>query len=161
MTKRVLFPGSFDPCTLGHLDLIQRACRQFDEVVVAVGVNVEKKTLFGGDERVELLEAMVAGLMGVRVVQFSGLTVRCAERESCQAILRGVRNATDFEYELQMGLTNRVLAPDLETICLFPDQRFTHLSSRLIREVYRFGGETLEFLAPAVSARMKEKFRVD
>lgn len=159
-SRRILYPGSFDPCTRGHLDLIARAARVFDEVVVAVGTNVAKEGgLFSTEERVALLEESLAGSPGVRVVAFGGLAVACAREQGCGTILRGVRNGSDLELELQMGLTNRVLAPDVETLVMFPDPRWIFLSSRLIKEVYRMGGEVADFLPPAVAARVGARLR--
>ncbi|MGA0871140.1 MAG: pantetheine-phosphate adenylyltransferase, partial [Planctomycetota bacterium] len=134
---RALYPGSFDPVTLGHLDLVARACRMFDSVTVAVARNSSKNPVFTVDERIELLRAELPA--EVEVVGFSELVVEFAAREGYDAILRGLRNIGDFEFEYQMALTNRHLKPDIETVFVMPSHAYSYVSSSLIKDIVRDG----------------------
>jgi len=158
MPKRIaVYPGSFDPPHKGHMDIVQRCRPLFDEVVVAVLRNDEKKPLFTVDERVSLLQELVGGLEGFRVEGFSGLLVHYMESVGACAIVRGLRAVSDFEYEFQMALMNRRLDPRVETVFMTPREEYTFVSSRLVKEVYRFGGDVTSLVPPAVLALMSEK----
>jgi len=160
MTKpRVaLFPGSFDPFTNGHLDLARRASALFDEVVIAVAENSAKSSLFTPQERVAMIEASIRGLKGASAIHFSGLLVDCARRIGAQAIIRGLRAVSDFEFEFQMALMNRRLEPGVEIAFLMPSQEFTYLNSTLVKEVARHGGKVSGLVPPLVEKRLREKF---
>jgi pantetheine-phosphate adenylyltransferase len=157
--KRIaLFPGSFDPFTNGHLDLARRASMLFDRVVIAVAHNSSKSGLFTPDERVEMIEHAVRGIPGTSAMYFSGLLVDCARAIGAQAIIRGLRAVSDFEFEFQMALMNRRLAPALEVAFLMPSQEFTYLNSTLVKEVARHGGRIRGLVPPLVETRLLEKF---
>jgi pantetheine-phosphate adenylyltransferase len=154
-----IYPGSFDPPTYGHIDLIERALHIFDRLIVAVARNVEKKYLFTAEERVRLLEQATSQIEGVTVDSFNCLTVEYARSRGAVAIVRGLRAVSDFEYEFQMALMNRKLAPAIETIYLMPSDAHIFLSSSLIKEIAMFGGRELsEFVPPAVERKLVEKF---
>ena len=153
-----LFPGSFDPFTNGHLDLARRASVLFDRVVIAVAHNSSKTSLFTPDERVEMIEQSVLGLRGASAMQFSGLLVDCARRIGAQAIIRGLRAVSDFEFEFQMALMNRRLAPAVEIAFLMPSQEFTYLNSTVVKEVARYGGLVRGLVPPLVERRLRERF---
>ena len=157
--KLAVYPGSFDPVTNGHLDLVRRATGIFQKVVVAVLRNIQKDCLFTVEERVELLRESVSGLPNVEVDAFDGLLVDYVRRKKARHILRGIRAVSDFEYEFQMALMNRRLAPDLETVFLMPREEYTYLSSRLVREVARLGGPVEGLVPPPVIRLLKERFR--
>ena len=157
-TRIALFPGSFDPFTNGHLDLARRACVLFDKVVIAVAHNSAKTSLFTSEERVEMIEESVRGLRGASAMHFSGLLVDCAKRVNAQAIIRGLRAVSDFEFEFQMALMNRRLAPDLEIAFLMPSQEFTYLNSTLVKEVARHGGRVRGLVPTGVERRLRERF---
>jgi len=154
-----LFPGSFDPFTNGHLDLARRAAVLFDRVVIAVAHNSAKTSLFTPEERVEMIEDAVRGVKGASAIHFSGLLVDCARRIGAQAIIRGLRAVSDFEFEFQMALMNRRLAPGLEIAFLMPSQEFTYLNSTLVKEVARHGGRIRGLVPPLVERRLQERFR--
>jgi pantetheine-phosphate adenylyltransferase len=153
----VFYPGSFDPPTRGHEDLVRRARGIFDRVVVAVGENVRKASLIELEARLDVLREVFADLEGVEVVAFRGLAVEAARAADCRAILRGLRNETDFAYEFPMALTNRELASDVETLFLMPSHEYSFLSSSLVKEVYANGGEVDRFLPAPVARLLKEK----
>ena len=146
-----IYPGSFDPVTNGHLDLIHRGARIFDELVVAILRNPEKNPLFTVPERREMLEAMTRNLPNVRIDEFEGLMVDYARSKGAVAVMRGIRAISDYEYEFQMALMNRKLDPNLETIFMMPAEKFSYLSSRLVKEVARLGG-SVEGLVPEMVA---------
>ncbi|MEY2981662.1 MAG: pantetheine-phosphate adenylyltransferase [Planctomycetota bacterium] len=152
---RALYPGSFDPVTLGHLDLVARACRMFDSVTVAVARNSSKNPVFTVEERIELLRAELP--RDVEVVGFSELVVEFAAREGYDAILRGLRNIGDFEFEYQMALTNRHLKPDIETVFVMPSHAYSYVSSSLIKDIVRYGGDISSFVPARVAAAMRAK----
>jgi len=152
MNKKAIYAGTFDPMTLGHLDVVERAARIFPELIVAVAEVTGKNTQFTQDERVALVRESVKDLCGVRVVPFNGLLVDFARAQGVGVIIRGLRAFSDFEYEFQMALTNRRLAPDLETIFLMPKQDYSFLSSTNIRQVAALGGDVSAF-GPAVVER--------
>jgi pantetheine-phosphate adenylyltransferase len=159
---KAIYPGSFDPPTNGHLDLIERGSKIFDELVVAILRNPEKDPLFSVADRRKMLEAMImsAGFDNVSVDTFDGLTVDYALRLDAQAILRGIRAISDYEYELQMALMNRKLQPALETVFMMPAEKYSYLSSRLVREVAQLGG-SIDCLVPElVAQKVREKMDV-
>jgi pantetheine-phosphate adenylyltransferase len=152
-----IYPGSFDPPTNGHLDLIERGSHIFDELVVAILRNAEKTPLFSVGERRRMLEDLTADFKNVRVDVFDGLTVEYAARSKASAVLRGIRALSDYEYELQMAMMNRKLRPDLETVFMMPAEQYSYLSSRLVREVARLGGDISGLVPEMVEQRLKEK----
>ncbi len=152
-----IYPGSFDPITNGHLDLIERGSRLFGHLIVAVLINLEKEPLFSVDERVEMLSEATAEKKNVSVETFSGLLVDYAKRKNASAILRGIRAFSDYEYEFQMALMNRKLSPSLETIFLMPAESYTYVSSRLVREIFRLGGSVKDLVPPVVEERLRRK----
>ncbi|MGH9328469.1 MAG: pantetheine-phosphate adenylyltransferase [Terriglobia bacterium] len=154
----VIYPGSFDPITNGHLDLIQRGSRLFDRLIVAVLTNPEKQPFFSISERVEMLSSVTREMPNVSVDTFSGLLVEYARRQKAGAILRGVRAFSDYEYELQMALMNRKLDQKLETVFLMPAGAFLYISSRLVKEIVHHGGPVTGLVPAAVEERLKEKF---
>ena len=156
--RTAVYPGSFDPVTLGHLDLIHRGARLADRLVVAVAVNAGREALFTLDERVTLLKAEVKGVRGVTVERFDGMIVDFVRGKRAQAILRGVRTVSDFEYELQMALTNRALGK-VETVFVMPSPEYAFVSARLIREVAALGGDVSSFVPGRVERALKAKMR--
>ena len=152
-----IYPGSFDPPTNGHLDLIERGSKIFDALVVAILRNVEKTPLFSVGERRNMLEELTSRLKNVTVDVFDGLTVDYAARVKAGAVLRGIRALSDYEYELQMALMNRKLRPELETVFMMPAEKYSYLSSRLVREVARLGGDVSKLVPEIVEQRLKEK----
>ena len=157
--KRAIYPGSFDPVTNGHLDVVERARKLFDEVIVAVAHNDEKQALFSLRERLELLRQTVGRVDKVRITQFDGLLVEFAIREKANAVIRGLRAVSDFEFEFQMALMNRKLEAAVETIFLMPKEEYTYLSSRLVKEIARLGGDVSEFVPAAVATMLGKKFK--
>ena len=161
--RRAIYPGSFDPVTNGHLDIIERGAKLFDEIIIAVLVNHEKKALFTTDERREMLEEALtlieAGGCQLRVASFQGLLMRYAVEQRADAVVRGIRAISDYEYELQMALMNRRQEPRIETVFMMAAEAYSYVSSRLVKEVYSLGG-TIEGLVPAtVEERMRRKLR--
>jgi pantetheine-phosphate adenylyltransferase len=152
-----IYPGSFDPLTNGHLDLIERGSKIFDELIVAILRNPEKAPLFSLSERREMLEAMTRPYRNVRVDIFSGLLVDYARRKKAQAVLRGIRAISDYEYELQMALMNRKLEPQLETVFMMPAEQYSYLSSRLVKEVFEHGGSVRGLVPRIVEERLQSK----
>jgi pantetheine-phosphate adenylyltransferase len=157
--RRAIYPGSFDPVTNGHLDVIARARKLFDEVVVAVAHNIEKEPLFSLEERLELLRDVLRNEPGVRIGQFEGLLVEFAIAEEACAVIRGLRAVSDFEFEFQMALMNRKLQGSVETIFLMPKEEYTYLSSRLVKEIARLGGDVSNFVPPGAGKALAQKFR--
>ena len=156
-----IFPGTFDPLTRGHEDLIYRCARLFPEVVVAVATAHHKKTLFTLDERLAIAREVLAPLTNVRVTSFDGLVRDFALAQGAQVMARGVRSVTDFDYETQLAGMNRALAPDLDTVFLTPDSRFQFISSTLVREISALKGDVANFVAPSVLARLLDKHRAE
>jgi pantetheine-phosphate adenylyltransferase len=155
---RAIYPGSFDPLTNGHLDLIERGSKIFDELIVSILRNAEKDPLFTLAERLEMLEQMVKRYENVRVETFEGLLVDYAMRKKAKAVLRGIRAISDYEYELQMALMNRKLQPQLETVFMMPAEAYSYLSSRLVKEIFRLGGSVRGLVPELVEQRLREKF---
>ena len=152
-----IYPGSFDPPTNGHLDLIERGSKIFDQLIVAILRNLDKAPLFGLSERVLMLEAMTQDFSNVRVDTFDGLTVDYAAKVKAGAVLRGIRAISDYEYELQMALMNRKLQPNLETVFMMPAEQYSYLSSRLVREIAQLGGSIKGLVPDLVERRLREK----
>lgn len=153
-----VYPGSFDPVTNGHIDVARRARELFDEVIISVARNGAKQALFSVDERVRLIEAAVAGMPGIRVDTFEGLTVDHARTHGATALVRGLRAVSDFEYEFQIALMNRKLAPGLETVFLMPNEKYTYLSSSIVRELARLHTDVSEFVPDAVVQALRARF---
>ena len=159
--RRAIYPGSFDPVTNGHLDIVERASKLFDEIIIAVLVNPDKRALFTVEERREMLEEVLArvesGGCRLRVGSFQGLLMRYAVEQQADAVVRGIRAISDYEYELQMALMNRRQEPKIETVFMLAAESYSYVSSRLVKEVYSLGG-TIEGLVPAtVEERMRVK----
>lgn len=154
--RRAIYPGTFDPMTLGHLDIVARARRTFDEVVVLLAVNPGKSPLFPLEERLRLARECVAGIGGVRVDCHDGLLAEYALREEATAIVRGLRAISDFDYEFQMAIVNRKLAPGVETVFLMPSEDWSYLNSSIVRELWRFGGDYSRFVPEAVRSAMDQ-----
>ncbi|MGH8046651.1 MAG: pantetheine-phosphate adenylyltransferase [Chthoniobacterales bacterium] len=158
-TRRAIYPGSFDPLTLGHLDVIRRAGAIFSELVVAVACNEPKNPLFTADERAAMIRQSLPADTPIRVETFDGLLVEFAKSKETFVVIRGLRAISDFEFEFQMALMNRRLDPQLETIFLTPQEEFTFLSSRIVKEVARLGGDVNAFVPSPVADALREKFR--
>ncbi len=152
-----IYPGTFDPPTNGHLDLIRRGSKIFDELIVALLRNSEKTPLFTHDERISMMQECVKSLPNVRVDSFDGLLVDYAIKKGAKAVLRGIRAVSDYEYELQMALMNRKLDPRLETIFMMPAEAYSYLSSRLVREIGMLGGSVHDLVPELVEQKLKEK----
>ncbi|HJS25346.1 MAG TPA: pantetheine-phosphate adenylyltransferase [Pyrinomonadaceae bacterium] len=159
--RRAIYPGSFDPVTNGHLDIIERGCKLFDEIIVGILVNPDKQPFFTVEERYEMLTEVVKsisqGRCTLRVDSFSGLLVNYAVAQEANVIVRGIRAISDYEYELQMALMNRRLAPGVETVFMMPAETYSYVSSRLIKEVFQLGGTVTGLVPPLIEKRMKEK----
>ena len=158
-TGTAIFPGSFDPITNGHLDIIERGLKVFERVIIAILVNAEKRSLFTTEERVEIIREVFKGSPRVSVDSFSGLLVDYAQRVGATVIVRGLRAISDFEYEFQMALMNRHLAPGVETVFMMPAEHYSYLSSRLVKEVFQLGGGVGSLVPPVVERRLREKYR--
>jgi len=156
--RRAIYPGSFDPVTNGHLDVIQRAASLFDEIIVAVAFNEQKQSLFSADERVDLITEVARGVKNVRIARFDGLLMDFARDSGACAVVRGLRAVSDFEFEFQMALMNRKLQPDIETIFLMPAEKYTYLSSRIVKEIARLGGDVSAFVPESVMKALRNKF---
>ena len=150
-------PGSFDPLTMGHVDIIERAAKLYDRIVVAVLLNVDKKPLFTVEERVRIIGEVFADRTAVEVDTFDGLLIDYAQQKGASVIVRGLRAVSDFEYEFQMALMNRHLAPRIETTFLMPAEQYTYISSRLIKEVFTLGGSVHGLVPPVVEARLQAR----
>ena len=158
-TKLAVYPGSFDPLTNGHVDIIERGARLFDRIVVAILVNGEKDPLFTADERKEIAIEVFGSFSNVEIETFDGLLVDYAARKEADVIVRGLRAISDFEYEMQMALMNRRLNRMIETVFMMPDERYTYLSSRLVKEVYALGGTITGLVPEIVETRLASKIR--
>jgi pantetheine-phosphate adenylyltransferase len=156
--KRIaIYPGSFDPLTNGHVDIIERGARIFDSIIVAILANVEKTPLFSENERIAIIRDVFKNNPHVQVETFNGLLVDYAQRKNANVIVRGLRAVSDFEYEFQMALMNRHLAPGLETVFMMPAEQYTDFSSRLIKEVFTLGGEITALVPPIVEEQLRAK----
>ncbi|MGA3162263.1 MAG: pantetheine-phosphate adenylyltransferase [Terracidiphilus sp.] len=157
MSVSALYPGTFDPPTNGHLDLIERGAKLFDHLIVAILNNPDKDPLFTVEERVEMLKESTAALKNVSVATFDGLMVEFARSQGVSAVLRGIRAISDYEYEFQMALMNRRLAPEIETVFLQPAGRYSFVSSRMLKEVFSFGGDVSGLVPPNVLKRLRSR----
>jgi pantetheine-phosphate adenylyltransferase len=159
--RRAIYPGSFDPVTNGHLDIIERGCKLFDEIIISILVNPEKQPFFTVEERqqmlLEVLPNIDRGGCTLRVDSFSGLLVQYAVAQKADVIVRGIRAISDYEYELQMALMNRRLEPGIETVFMMPAESYSYVSSRLVKEVFQLGGTVEGLVPPLVEKRMKDK----
>ncbi len=156
---RAIYPGSFDPVTLGHLDIIRRAAKNCDELIIGVLNNKTKSPLFSVDERVELLQSVTEDIPNVQIRSFGGLLVDFAKEQNANIIIRGLRAITDFEYELQMAQTNRILSNGVDTMFLVASNEYSYLSSTMVKEIASFGGSIDKFAPKVVCDRMYEKYR--
>ena len=159
MSTKVVYPGTFDPVTFGHIDLIKRASKIFDQVIIGVAHTSGKNTLFSLKERVDMLKKITSNIKGLIIEPFEGLIVNYVHRKKARVVLRGLRMISDFEYEFQMALTNRQLYADIETIFMMPKPAYSYLSSKLIKEIALLGGDVEKFVPAAVARRLKKKFK--
>ncbi len=155
--KIAVYPGTFDPITLGHIDLIERSSQLFSKVIVTIAINPSKKPLFNVEERMEMIRDAIAPFKNVSVAKFDGLIVDFARKVGAKVIIRGLRAITDFEYEFQMALMNRYLADDITTVFLMPHEQFTYLNSTIIKNVANFGGDIEKFVTKFVQKKLIEK----
>ncbi|MCX6148412.1 MAG: pantetheine-phosphate adenylyltransferase [Candidatus Kapabacteria bacterium] len=158
MNKIAIYPGTFDPITNGHIDVIERATKIFDKVIVVIAVNSKKVNLFSEKERLEMVKSSLSNYSNVSVDLITGLLVEYAALNNASAIIRGVRSVTDFEYEMQIALMNRKMQPEIQTVFMMPNEKYTYLNSSIIREISRYGQDTSEFVPDVVSIKLKEKF---
>jgi pantetheine-phosphate adenylyltransferase len=156
-SRVAIYPGSFDPLTNGHVDIIERGSRIFDSIIVAILANVEKTPLFSEKERIEIIRDVFKDRTNVKVETFNGLLVDYAKQKQAHVIVRGLRAVSDFEYEFQMALMNRHLEPSLETVFMMPAEQYTYISSRLIKEVFTLGGEITGLVPPIVEEKLRAK----
>lgn len=156
--KKVIYPGSFDPITYGHLDIIKRSAEFFDEVVVGVLINKSKKSLFSLDEKIEMMEKLLYDYHNVTIQSFSGLLVDFVRQENANGVVRGLRELTDFEYERQMAILNQTLNPDMETIFLVADSKYSYISSSYAREIASYHGDVSGLVPPSVEKELIKKF---
>lgn len=157
--KTAIYPGTFDPITNGHLDIVDRAVKLFDKVIVTIARNLEKKPLFSENERLDMIRESVKPYPNVEVDSFEGLLVEYARRKKASAIVRGLRAISDFEFELQMALMNRKLDSGVETVFLMPNEKFTYLNSSIVREIAKLHGDVTEFVPPVVRLSLERKLR--
>ncbi len=157
MKKEAVFPGSFDPLTYGHLDIIERACKIFDKLIVSVFVNHSKNPLFTIEERIDILKNVLGKRKNIKIDCFEGLLVEYLKRNSIKFIVRGLRAVSDLEYEFQYAAANRTLEPDIETVFFMPRLRYSYLSSSVVREIARFNGDVSKMVPPYVEKKIKEK----
>ena len=161
MGTTALFPGTFDPITYGHIDLLGRACQLFEQVIVTIAVNSSKRAVFTGDERVELIRQSIADKPWagkVEIEQFQGLLIQYARQRKVGVLVRGVRQISDFEYEFRMALTNRRLAPEVDTVFLMPNEQLTFISASLVREIAQWGGDLSSFVPDVVAKALQERY---
>lgn len=161
MTSRILYPGTFDPLTNGHFDLIERASRIFDEVIIGIAASTRKNPVFTLDRRVELAKQVVSHLHNVEVYGFDKLLAHFAAEKGANVILRGIRAVSDFEYEFQLANMNRQLAPDVESVFLTPSDHLSYISSSLVKEIASLGGDVSKFVPPIVNNALCERFKSD
>lgn len=153
-----IYPGTFDPITLGHLDVLKRASRLFDEVIIASAISSSKNTMFTIEERIDAIKLSISDMKNCSVEKFDGLLVNYAIEKRASVIIRGLRAISDFEYEFQMALTNRRIAPDVETVFLMPGEKHSFISSTLVREVAKYGGDVSEFVPAEAAEMIRKKF---
>ena len=158
MRKLAIYPGTFDPLTLGHVDLVHRAARLFDRLILAVAVSARKGTLFSIEERMAMARSLAVTMPNVEAVEFDGLLVDYVRHIGARVIIRGLRAFSDFEYEFQMALTNRKMAPDVEVLFMMPRESYSYISSSVVREIASLGGDTSKFVPSFVHAALKKKF---
>lgn len=158
MNKTAVYPGTFDPITHGHTDLIHRAARMFDHVIVAIAHNPEKSPLFSVQERIDLANHVLVGIEGIDIIAFSGLLIDFARDSNAGVVLRGLRAVSDFEYEFQLASMNRKLDSEIETVFLTPSESYTFVSASLVKEIARYGGDVSEFVHPKVYSALLNKF---
>jgi pantetheine-phosphate adenylyltransferase len=156
--RNAIYPGTFDPITNGHIDLIERSAIMFDYVSVIISINSKKTTLFSEEERLEMAKASLRHIPNVEVEIHNGLTVEIAKMKNAIAVIRGIRAVSDFEFEFQIALMNRKIEPTIDTIFMMPHEKYTFLNSSIIRELSRYGQDVSEFVPPPVSKKLKEKF---
>lgn len=162
MNTIALYPGSFDPITNGHLDILERAANLFEKIIVTVAINNKKNSVFTGDERVHLIKECIKDkpwVSKIEVNQFTGLLVNHAKKMKAHTLIRGVRQISDFEYEFRMALTNKRLAPDLDTVFLMPNEEFTFISASIVKEIAFWGGDLSSFVPEIVAEKLREKMQ--
>ena len=162
MKHTAIYPGSFDPLTNGHMDILERAAQMFEKIIVTVAVNNKKTAVFSGDERVELIRQAIQGKEWehkIEIEQFTGLLINFAREKGVNVLLRGVRQISDFEYEFRMALTNRRLAPEIDTVFLMPDEQLTFISATIVKEVAAWGGDLSSFVPDHVAKALREKYK--
>ena len=157
--KKALYPGTFDPITLGHIDIISRAVHLFDEVTIAIATSETKTPLFPLEERIRQIELIFQGKKNIRTIGFTGLVVDLAKKEGVNILLRGLRAVSDFEYEFQLANMNRAMSPDLESVFLTPKAKFSFLSSTLVREIASMGGKLSSFVDPIIEEALRKRFQ--
>jgi pantetheine-phosphate adenylyltransferase len=155
--KIAIYPGTFDPVTNGHLDILERALKLFDKVIITIARNTAKNPLFTEEERIALLRQVTKRYKNVEVDSFEGLLVKYVQKRNAISVVRGLRAMTDFEYELQMALMNRKLDETMETVFLMPNEKYTYLSSNFVREISRLGGDVSKFVPPVVLKKLRQK----
>jgi pantetheine-phosphate adenylyltransferase len=161
MERVALYPGSFDPWTNGHLDILSRAVKMFDKIIVTVAVNNKKDAVFTGEERINLIKESISDsewASQVEIIQFTGLLVDLARKKEVNVLLRGVRQISDFEYEFRMALANRRLAPEVDTVFLMPDEQLTFISATIVKEIAAWGGDLSSFVPDNVAVALRDKF---
>jgi pantetheine-phosphate adenylyltransferase len=158
--KHCIYPGTFDPITYGHLDVLSRAAKLFDQVTIAIADNAGKEPIFSAKERFDLVKSNVAKFPNVKVVGFKGLLVDLAREQNADAIIRGLRALSDFEFEFNMALMNRHLEPKLETLFVMPNEQFSYTSSSLVKQVAKYGGDVNHFVPPDVAAALKKAYKI-
>ena len=158
MSQRAIYPGTFDPMTKGHVDLIERACNLFDEIVIAIAASEAKNPLFTLDERIKIAEKIFESNEKVTVIGFSGLLVDLAKDNDAKILIRGLRVVADFEYEFQLANMNRAMMPELESVFLTPKEQYSYISSSLVKEICKMGGDVSEFVDPIALSELKRKY---
>ena len=158
MSQKAIYPGTFDPMTKGHVDLIERACQLFDEIVVAIAASEAKNPLFTLDERIQIAEKIFEGNDKVKVIGFSGLLVNLAKDNDAKILIRGLRVVADFEYEFQLANMNRAMMPELESVFLTPKEQYSYISSSLVKEICKMGGDVSKFVDPISLSELKRKY---
>ena len=158
MSQRAIYPGTFDPMTKGHIDLIERACNLFDKIVIAIAASEAKNPLFTLDERIKIAEKIFESNEKVKVIGFSGLLVDLAKDNDAKILIRGLRVVADFEYEFQLANMNRAMMPELESVFLTPKEQYSYISSSLVKEICKMGGDVSEFVDPISLSELKRKY---